>query len=210
MCATSSQSGADANTERAPEFLLIVRERVHAGREQAYASNEAEIAAACVRLKCPHPYLALVSLGGPQEVWWLSAFSSLEEKAKVERAYASNAALMAQMQPLGARKNDLRHVLSETLAKRRPDLSGDVPWRLNGARFVVIIAVHGRQDPVGPVFEAPDGRRFVVMGAENRAAADVIAARGGPGAVVLAVEPRWSFPDPAHPGRYLSMKEQAP
>ncbi|MDQ3749952.1 MAG: hypothetical protein M3367_13225 [Acidobacteriota bacterium] len=179
--------------ENAPQFLLIVRERLRLGSEEAYAKNELEIAAACARLKCPHPYLALASVAGPKEVWWLSAFASEQEKDQLEPAYARNEPLMAKLRPLGKRKEGFRQALTTTLVKYRPDLSSRDTWRVNGARFFVI-KVTDEREAVGAVFESSDGERFVVASADRRSAAERIAARAGRGSVILAVQPEWSFP----------------
>ena len=94
----------------------------------------------------------------------------------------------------GKRKEAFRRTLTTTLTKHRPDLSGGAGWRVNGARFFVIHLTRVEREALGPVFESSDGQRFVVASANTREAADRIAARAGPGAVVLAVQPRWSFP----------------
>ena len=180
--------------ENVPQLLLIVREELRPGSDEAYAKNELKLAAACARLKCPHPYLALASVIGPSEVWWLNAFASQEEKDHIESAYARNERLMAQLRPLGTRKEAFRQALTTTLTKYRPDLSGGAVWRVDGMRFFVVNLNQGEREAVGPVFESSDGQRFVVASADSRAAADRIAARAGPGSVILAVQPQWSFP----------------
>jgi hypothetical protein len=180
--------------EKPPEFLLLVREQLRPGSDEAYAKNELKIAAACARLKCPHPYLALASLAGPKEVWWLNAFASRQEKDQLDAAYARNERLMSQLRPLGRRKEAFRHALTTTLMTYRPDLSRDTVWRFTGAHFFVINLAQGEREAAGPVFESSDGQRFVVASAESRAAGDRIAARAGPGSVILAVQPQWSFP----------------
>jgi len=180
--------------EQAPQFLLIVRERLRPGMEEAYRKNELEIAVACATLKCPHPYLALASVAGPKEIWWLNAFASQEEKDQLEPAYARNEPLMAKLRPLGKRKEGFREALTTTLTEYRPDLSGGAVLRVVGTRFFVINITQGEREAVGAVFESPDGERFVVASADSRAAAERIAVRAGPGSMILAVQPQWSFP----------------
>ena len=179
---------------RAPHSLLIVRERLRPGSQAAYAKNELEIAAVCATLKCPHPYLALASVAGPEEVWWLNAFASPDQKDQLEPSYARNEPLMARLRPLGKRKEGYREALTTTLMKYRPDLSSGASWRVEGARFVVVKVSPGPREAVGPVFEAADGQRFLVALADSRPAAERIAARAGAGSLVLAVQPQWSFP----------------
>jgi hypothetical protein len=44
-----------------PRVLLIVRDRLRPGTEEAYEKNELQIATVCASLKCPHLYLALTT-----------------------------------------------------------------------------------------------------------------------------------------------------
>lgn len=181
--------------EHTPQLLLIVREQLRSGTEDDYAENELQIAAACARFECPHPYLALASQAEPVEVWWLNAFASEEEKDKVGAAYARNETLMAALRPLGAHKELFRVALTTTLAAYRSDVSREGTWRIGGARFLVVNPA-GVREAIGSVFESPDGDRFDIASAESRVAAERLTARA-PGSVVLAVQPQWSYPDPA-------------
>jgi hypothetical protein len=178
--------------ETTPRLLLIVREQLRPGTEGDYADNELQIAAACGKFECPHPYLALASLAEPREVWWLNAFASSEEKDRVGAAYARNESLMAALRPLGARKEAFRQALTTTLTAHRPDVSTS-SWRIGGARFFVV-NLAGVGEAAGSVFESPDGDRFDIASAESRVAAERLAARA-PGSMLLAVEPQWSYPD---------------
>jgi hypothetical protein len=175
-------------------FLLIVRERLRPGMEQAYNENELELATAAATLNCPHPYLALESVTRPKEVWWLNAFASREENDQLEGAYAQNEPLMAKLTELGKRKEGFREALSTTLIEYRPDLSGGAMLQLAGARFLVISIIRDGREVPGAVFESSDGERFVISSVNDRVAAERIAAQAGPGSMILAVQPRWSFP----------------
>jgi hypothetical protein len=175
-------------------FLLIVRERLRPGMEQAYNENELELATACATLNCPHPYLALESVAGLKEVWWLNAFASREEMDQLEGVYAQNEPLMAKLTELGKRKEGFRETLSTTLTEYRPDLSGGVMLQLVGGRFFVMNIIGDGREVPGAVFESSDGERFVISSANDRVAAERIAAQAGPGSMILAVQPRWSFP----------------
>jgi hypothetical protein len=179
--------------EDTPRFLLIVRERVRPGSEDAYNANEVQIAAACARLQCPHPYLALAPVAGPREVWWLNAFASPEERDALDAAYARNEPLMAALKPLGKRKEEFREQLTSTMTEYRGDVSGGV-LRIAGARFLIVGTSREQRQPHGAVFESSGGERFVIAPANSHAAAEHVAARLGPGAIILAVQSQWSFP----------------
>jgi hypothetical protein len=180
--------------EKTPQFLLIVRERLRPGSEEAYNENELQLATVCATLRCPHPYLALATVAGPKEVWWLNAFASREEKDRLDESYASNEPLMAAMQPLGKRKEDFREAFSSTMTEYRGDLSSGSVLRIAGARFLVIHTTQDGRAVTGPVFQAADGKQFVIASVNNRAAAEDLAQQFGSGAIIVAVQPQWSFP----------------
>ena len=180
--------------ENEVRFLLIVTERLRPGIEGAYNENELELARACATLQCPHPYLALASVAGPREVWWLNAFTSREEKDGLDASYASNEPLMAALRRLGKRKEGFREALTSTMTEFRRDLSGDSVLRIAGARFFVIQIAQDGGAAAGAVFQAADGTRFVIVSANNRTEAEHLAERFGTSARILAVQPQWSFP----------------
>ena len=188
-------SGCAVDThEKTTQCLLIVRERLRPDSAEAYNQNELQLATVCAMLKCPHPYLALSSVKGPTEVWWLNAFTSPEERDDLEAAYARNEPLMAVMRPLGKRKEDFRESFTSTMTRYRQDLSGGAQLRIAGTRFFVVDTTYDEGNSAGAVFESAAGDRFVIAAANNPERAEKIAARSGPGAVVLAVQPQWSFP----------------
>jgi hypothetical protein len=181
-----------ASQEHAPAFLLIVREWLRPGAAGAYANIERQIASASVRLRCPHPYLALALPGEAEEVWWLNAFASEAEKVQVEAAYARNEPLMAALGTLTTQKGACIQAVTTTLASYRADASSAGAWRIIGARYFVV-NVTGARDAAGSVFESPDGQRIVIASVDSRVEAARVAQRV-PGSVVLAVQPQWSYP----------------
>ena len=52
----------------APIILALARSRL---RVRIIENDGAQI---CADLRCPNPYLALESLSGPHEAWWLNVF----------------------------------------------------------------------------------------------------------------------------------------
>ena len=58
--------------ERPPQMLQIVRESLNEGSEAAYRTIEEDAARICADLNCPNAHLAMESLTGPKEVWWLT------------------------------------------------------------------------------------------------------------------------------------------
>jgi pimeloyl-ACP methyl ester carboxylesterase len=180
--------------ESAPPLLLIVQERLRAGQAEAYGDNESQIARVCARFKCPHPYLALESVETPKEVWWLTMFASEADKDRVEREFARNEPLMAELRPLSSRKPMFTHTPMSLLTRHRPELGTRTSFNVIGARFFVITTSDKRSKAGGAVFESPDGRHIAFAPAASRGDADQIAAREGAGTAIFAVQPRWSFP----------------
>jgi hypothetical protein len=192
---TAVLGGCVVNTqEDTPQFLSIVREWLRPGIESAYNKNELQLATACATLKCPHPYLALVSVENAREVWWLNAFASADERDGLDDAYARNEPLMAVLVPLGTRKEDFREAITTVRTTLRAEVSGGVGLTIAGARFVVVSATKDQGTSSGSVFESSDGDWFRMASAPTRAVAEEIAAHFGSGATILAVQPQWSFP----------------
>ena len=173
-------------------ILQIFRETLKPGCEADYEIVEDEVAALCVRLGGPHPYLALEQMTGPRQVWWLNLFESEADRLRVEQAYLANRPLMAALEVSGQRKAVLtkRHV--NVFASYRPDLSslGPRPWV--GARFLVSTITAGPPRRSAAVFETVDGLRYIF---EPFRTGDEAAAAGGRGeGQILAVQPRWGLP----------------
>jgi hypothetical protein len=180
--------------ERPPQVLLIVQERLKPENVRAYDKNEREIARTSARLKSPHPYLALESLSGAKEVWWLNAFESQADKDRVMQAYERNHELAVELRKLGGRKAAFRYEPITIVATYRGDLSDERAWSMSGARFFVVTVANEEGKFDGSVFEAPDGRRFVFAPAATRREAELTAARTGARARVFAIRPSWSYP----------------
>ena len=176
-----------------PQILLIVREPIRPGALDAYSKIEEEIAKGSASLGCPHPYLALQPLDGASEVWWLNGFVSQAEVTQVGDTYSQKTAFSAMLKPNQDRKAQLAGTPVEVYANYRRDLSRQ-SWSLGQGRFLVITVTSGDSPAQGSVYEAADGRRFVVRSARTRAEAESIARAAGQGTTVLAVKPGWSFP----------------
>jgi hypothetical protein len=65
----------------APRFMYIYRDSLKRGVDSAYRIIENDGAQICADLRCPNPYLALESLSGPHEAWWLNVFATEADTA---------------------------------------------------------------------------------------------------------------------------------
>jgi hypothetical protein len=198
----------------APALVQLYHERLKPGAEATYSKNEEGIAGVCARFKCPNPYLALESVAGPKEVWWLNAFASEADRDRVGRAYEQNMEVTAALRDLAQRKKELLYEPEDFVATYRPDLSHGCGWRMEGARFFVMTIAGTDGKAVGCVFEAPrgreaappderrrihsdaadDGTRFIIAPAATRGEANRRAAAAGPHAKIWAIRPSWSLP----------------
>ena len=181
--------------ERAPQILQIFREFLKAGSEAAYKTIEDDSARICVRLKCPHPHLAIESLTGPREVWWLNAFESDSQRQQVDAEYAKNVALMSALERNSERKQEVTGTPINVYAHYRSDLSRDAAWTLAGARFLVVTITRQEVIAEGSAFEASDGVRFILRPVATRQQADVEWAAAGQEARIFAVRPYWGLPE---------------
>jgi hypothetical protein len=67
---------AQAPPTTQPKFLNIFREHVKPGRAAEHAQWESGWPAAAEKAKSPYSYLALASMTGPLEVWYVTAYAS--------------------------------------------------------------------------------------------------------------------------------------
>jgi hypothetical protein len=180
---------------KGPVIIQIYRDFLRPGTEARYRDIEQDAARTCERLHCPNPYLAVESLTGPSEVWFLNGFLSRRHEADTANAYQGNSQLQAALDRLVLLKADL--VLSPviTRATLRPDLSGGEPWRFGSRLLVVSVARSDRRSP-GTVFEAGDGSLLVLGSAVSPTEAKAKAGQFGDGARVFAVRPSMSMPAP--------------
>jgi hypothetical protein len=180
-------------SQEPPKILQIYRDRLKPGSEAAFRAIEEDAARICAELKFPHPHLAMESLSGPKEVWWLNAFASEAERQRVTSEYERNPALVAALAAISKRREGLTTGV-DVLTNYRADLSRGYSWQPAGARFFVVSVTRQDLHMEGSVFEAPDGNRFVVRPFRTRPQADLAAAASGPGTTVFAVRPYWGMP----------------
>jgi hypothetical protein len=169
-----------------PPLLLLVREQIVPAGRVAYDRIETEIRRVCERWGCPNSYLSLTAAASPNEVWWLTAWSSQEELDEAGPLYAANAALTARLAPLNARKRALTDEPTTILAKA----VGKAPLALAGARFVTVAPAGRRSAAIGALYDLPDGRRIAIEPSTARPS------RLKPDILLLAIQPRWSLPPP--------------
>jgi hypothetical protein len=111
-----------------PGFLNIVREEVRIGRGADHAKHESGWPAAYEKAKSPDYYLALVSMTGPNEAWYIAPFASHTALSDGMKRDEADAALSAELARLSRADADFISNIRVLHAVARPDLSmGDYP-----------------------------------------------------------------------------------
>ena len=180
--------------QAAPAFMYIYRDSLKRGVDSAYRAIENDAAQICADLRCPNPYLALESVSGPREAWWLNTFASAADTARVTNAYATNRALSDALGVIAKRKAPLIGTPVQGFAVYRRDLSRGEAWSVAGARFMVVTVTRDHRPASGSVWAMADSTLYVMRPARTRSEADALARQGG--ARVFAVRPNWSMPAP--------------
>ena len=178
----------------APRFIYIYRDSLKRGVDSAYRVIEEDGAQICADLRCPNPYVALESLSGPHEAWWLNAFASEADTARVANAYATNRAISTALDVVAKRKAPLIGTPVQGFAVYRRDLSHGPAWPVASARFMVVTITHDRRRVNGSAWTMADSTLYVFRPVRTRREADALARQAN--GRVFAVRPNWSMPAP--------------
>jgi hypothetical protein len=180
--------------ENPPRVLQIYRDFLKPGSDNTYRRIEEKAARICMKLKCPHPYLAIESLTGSKEAWFFNGYDSPAEQKQVAEDYQKNPVLMKALSQIANRKTGLISEPANVFANHRPELSRGTPWRLGRGRFLVITVTNSNRKVEGTVFETNEGTQFIIRSAQTRHQADEWAGAAGSETRVFAVCPKWSMP----------------
>lgn len=133
--AAEAQQAAPVST---PPMLLIYREEVRPGRGAAHAANEAAWAAAYAKAGAPERWLAMTTMAGPNEAWFMSGYPSYEAYQKVQDDMNANAAISAEGDKFSAQDGEHLTRTSTILAGHRPALSYQAGVRLPEMRYMQV------------------------------------------------------------------------
>ena len=178
----------------APRFMYIYRDSLRRGVDSAYRVIEDDGAQICADLRCPNPYIAIESLSGPHEVWWLNVFATEADTARVANLYATNRALSTALNVVAQRKAGLIGTPVQGFAVYRRDLSSSPAWSVAGARFIVVTVTRDRRPVNGTAWVMADSTLYGLRPVPNRRDADSLARQAN--GRVFAVRPNWSMPAP--------------
>jgi hypothetical protein len=123
-----------------PAVLQIYRDPVKPSKMAEYSRIEGEAAQVCARAST-WPYLAIQSITGPQEVWFISGFDSYAAMEHSADPFARNAALSAELNRLLEAKASLVAEPRAVYAHYRDDLSSNAGLVQPRTRFFTVTIV---------------------------------------------------------------------
>ena len=106
-----------------PSLITIVREEVKVGRAAEHARIEAGWPAAYERAKSPDYYLAMVSMTGASEAWYISPYASHAAIGESMKRESADPVLTAELARLARADGEVLNALRTIHAMARPDLS---------------------------------------------------------------------------------------
>jgi hypothetical protein len=129
-----------ASSSPPPAVLQIYRDPVKPSKMAEYSRIESEAAQARARAST-WPYLALQSITGPQEVWFISGFDSYAAMERSAEPFSRSAMLTAELNRLLEAKTSLVADPRAVYAHYREDLSGNAGLIQPRTRFFTITMV---------------------------------------------------------------------
>src|SRR3989449_2831031 len=121
--ATATLAQGQALPSSQPALITIYREQVKLGRGTEHERIEAGWPAAFAKAKSPNYYLAMTSLTGPNEAWFIVPFASNAAVADEMKLESSDTALAADLARLGRADAEVLTDARAIQAVARTDLS---------------------------------------------------------------------------------------
>ena len=139
----------DLAPEAPAKVLQIIREEIKAGRATAHEKYEAGYVKAYKAAKRA-PYLAMSTLSGPSEAWFVVPFPSYAALEKETEATAKDATLSAELERLDEGDAAYRIGGQTMFAEYKPELSYRARGDFSGVHYVEVTIVqvrpgHGRE-----------------------------------------------------------------
>jgi hypothetical protein len=133
----------DLAPEAPAKVLQIIREEIKAGRATAHEKYEAGYVRA-YRAAKRTPYLAMSTLSGPSEAWFIVSFPSYAALEKEAGATAKDATLSAELGRLDEGDAPYRAGGRTMIAEYKPELSYRARGDFSGVHYVEVTIVHVR------------------------------------------------------------------
>jgi hypothetical protein len=147
-CGAASLAAAQAQSQglptSQPSLITIIREEVKVGRAADHAKIEAGWPAAFGRKNSPDYYLAMTSMTGQPEAWYIIPSASHAVYDQYNRRYDNDAAMTAELERLSRADAEVLNSTRTIQAVARPDLSMGAYPDLSKQRFWEISIVRVR------------------------------------------------------------------
>lgn len=127
-----------------PKVLLIDREMVKFGKDAGHEKNEAAFARAAAAAKSPDHYLAVTSMSGPSEAWFLVGFDSYADWQKASE-YDDQPKVQALTGPLSEKDADYVSDSSQIIATYNEKWSYQPDMNIAEMRYFEIETIRLRQ-----------------------------------------------------------------
>jgi len=137
-----------------PKVLQIIREEVKVGKGPAHEKNEAGYPLALKKAKWPTHYLAMTSLTGRSEAWFLTRYDSFEAFEKEEQAFEKNAALRGETDRLDEKDAEFVSGSRSLVALYREELSYQTGVNISQMRYFRIYTFRVRPGHEGDFADA--------------------------------------------------------
>ena len=127
-----------------PSLITIIREEVKVGRSADHAKIEAGWPAAFGKANSPDYYLAMTSMTGMPEAWFIIPAANHAAYDQINRRYDNNAAMTAELDRLSRADAEVLNSIRTIQAVARPDLSMGAYPDLTKQRYWEISVVRVR------------------------------------------------------------------
>jgi hypothetical protein len=151
-----------------PKVIRIYREEVKPGMAAAHRKLEVPFPRAFARANAPNHYIALTSISGPNEAWFLERHESFAEIEKGDQEQDGNAALSAEIDQLLEHDGSVLSGSRAILARLEEDLSFRPGINMPMMRFLTVNTVRVRPGHDAEFREA----RKIINAAYEKANAD--------------------------------------
>ena len=147
----TTQSPMPAGPTSPPPIIQRFREMVKVGHADAHEANERAWAGAYAKTKLPYYSIALTSMSGPNDAWWLSGWQSFKQFDDANTALAGNKEFQAAVSQYSAKDAEYISDGVASLWTLRPDLSyrDTVEWsKMHAYEMITVRARPGHDGDV--------------------------------------------------------------
>lgn len=152
----TAQSTMPAGPTPPPPLLQRFREAVKIGKGDAHEANERAWAVAYANSKLPIYSVAMTAMTGPNDAWWMSAWSSFKQYDDANVAMAKNKELTAAISQYSAKDAEYVSDAVGSMWALRPDLSyrDTVDWSaMHAYEMITVRSRPGHADDVKRIAE---------------------------------------------------------